>query len=95
MVTKFAEFILSHFQEWGELAEAKIKELADTQLLNEEKKAQLDAFIIEKVNEWIDAYDLPVLPDAVVDPLLKKVVEKYVPEINQYLFDLGRAKLGV
>jgi hypothetical protein len=86
MTNKVAEFILSHYPAIVKEAVAKIKELALTDLKNTEKKAALDAYIINILNKAIEAWDAPG-PDTIIDPRLEKLVAKYIPIIDQSIYD--------
>ena len=94
MTNKVLEFILSKLPEVQKLAVEKIKELAKSGIeKGEEKKAELDAYIINFLDTAIDAYDMPMLPDAIIDPSIKKLVALYIPQITQAIFDTLNDKL--
>lgn len=94
MNNKAVEFILAKMPEIQKEAVAKIKQLALSGLKSgEAKKAELDKHIIDFIDKSIDVYDIPVIPDFVVDPALKKLVAKYIPEITQQVFNTLEDKL--
>jgi hypothetical protein len=93
-MNKAMEFILAKMPEVQKQAVAKIKELAKSGIeKGEEKKDELDKFIINFLDSAIDAYDMPMLPDAIIDPSIKKLVALYVPQITQAIFDTLEDKL--
>ena len=94
MTNKVLEFILAKMPEIQKEAVIKIKELALSGLeTGEAKKAELDKHIIDFIDKAIDAYDIPIVPDVLVDPAIKKLVAQYIPAITQQVFDTLEDKL--
>ena len=91
-VKKVGQLILKGIDEALDNAKAKILELAETELENKEKKAQLDGyvidFIMERVVMPINFMGLDVIADNAIMALLKNLV----PLITQKIFDLMKAK---
>lgn len=94
MSNKMLEFVLKKMPEIQAEAVKKIKELAHSGLeTGEAKKSELDKYIVDFINKAIDVYDIPIVPDFVVDPAIKNLVEVYIPQITQAMFDALEDKL--
>ena len=91
-IKEIGELILKGLDEALDNAKDKILELAQTEIENKEKKAQLDGFVIDfvmgKVVMPINFMGFDVLADNAIMQLLKAIV----PIITQKIFDLMKSK---
>ena len=85
MKESFKNFV----HEFVENAQAKIKELAKTELANEEKKAKLD----EAMVVFVEAILAKVKINGLVRLLIKKLVIPCIDDVTQIIYDLLKAKL--
>lgn len=91
-VKEVVQIVLKGLFKVQEIAEQKIKELASAELNNAEKKAQLDEFVIEFIQTNIVQPINFLGFDMIVEPKIKELLEKYIPENTQKIFDLMKNK---
>jgi uncharacterized protein YfeS len=65
------------------ITKAKAYGLAKLQGLDKEA---LKAKALEAINKQIDEVDIPKAPDAIIDPICKKIVAAYVPKLIDELY---------
>lgn len=91
-IKQVTEKILTGLSEALDNAKDKILELAKTELENKDKKAQLDAYVIDFIMNKV------VMPinfmgfDIIADNAIMQLLNALVPIITQKLFDLMKAK---
>jgi hypothetical protein len=91
-IKKVGQLILKGVDEALDNAKVKILELAETELENKEKKAQLDGYVIDFIMNKV------VMPinfmgfDVIADNAIMQLLKNLVPLITQKIFDLMKAK---
>lgn len=94
-VKEVVQIVLKGLFKVQDVAEQKIKELAKSELNNTEKKAQLDAFIVEFIQTNIIQPINFLGFDMIVEPRIKELLEKYIPENTQKIYDLMKNKFDL
>lgn len=94
-IKQVTEKILTGLSEALDNAKDKILELAKTEIENTEKKAQLDAYVIDFIMDKV------VMPinfmgfDIIADKAIMQLLQALIPVITQKIFDIMKAKFDL